>query len=175
MHTSQLTGFEEKLSNLKSCASLIESELQASPVCPHCGFTPRNEQGVLLSAAGALKQLDGELDGLLDGWQQGLLDSLEDPTIAEDLQLVSPSARKLIEGFIAAKTLPDPVTPEFVTAVQEALSGLEGISITSDDIRSALLQGGSPTTPDELRKRFDNFIADRCKGKDAGKLRFVVD
>ena len=59
--------------------------------------------------------------------------------------------------------------------MQEALSGLEGISITSDDIRSALLQGGSPTTPDELRKRFDNFIADRCKGKDAGKLRFVVD
>jgi hypothetical protein len=175
MHTSQLTGFEEKLDKLKSCASLIESELQASPVCPHCGFTPRNEQGVLLSAASALKQLDGELDGLLDGWQQGLLDSLEDPTIAEDLQLVSPSARKLIEGFIASKTLPDPVTPEFVTAVQEALSGLEGISITGDDIRSALLQGGSPTTPDELRKRFDNFIADRCKGKDAGKLRFVVD
>ncbi|MCC7280648.1 MAG: hypothetical protein IT487_20360 [Chromatiaceae bacterium] len=39
----------------------------------------------------------------------------------------------------------------------------------------ALLAGGSPATPDELRKRFETFINDRCKGKDAGKLRFMVE
>ena len=40
---------------------------------------------------------------------------------------------------------------------------------------AALLQGGSPATPDDLRKRFDTFMNERCKGKDASKLRFVVD
>ncbi len=30
-------------------------------------------------------------------------------------------------------------------------------------------------TPDDLRKRFEAFLNDRCKGKDASKLRFVVE
>ena len=67
------------------------------------------------------------------------------------------------------------VTPEFVAAVQEALSGLEKINVTGDEIKKALLQGGSPATPDDLRKRFEMFLNDRCKGKDTTKLRFVVE
>ena len=34
---------------------------------------------------------------------------------------------------------------------------------------------GSPATPDELRKRFDALISERGKGKDATKLRFVIE
>lgn len=67
------------------------------------------------------------------------------------------------------------MTPEFVAAVQEALSGLEKINVSSADIRQALLQGGSPATPEDLRKRFESFLNDRCKGKDTTKLRFVVE
>ena len=39
----------------------------------------------------------------------------------------------------------------------------------------SLLQGGSPATPDELRKRFDALISERGKGKDSAKLRFVIE
>ena len=67
------------------------------------------------------------------------------------------------------------MTPEFVAAVQEALSGLEKINVSSADIRQALLQGGSPATPEDLRKRFESLLSDRCKGKDTTKLRFVVE
>ncbi len=175
MPTSQLTSFEEKLDKLKSCASLVESELSASPVCPHCGFRPANEQGDLLPAASVLKQLDDELDRLIDGWTQTLLDNLDDPIIQENFDLLKPAARSLVDGFISSKSLPDPVTPEFVAAVQEALSGLEKINVSSADIRQALLQGGSPATPEDLRKRFESFLNDRCKGKDTTKLRFVVE
>ena len=175
MPTSQLTSFEEKLDKLKSCASLVESELSASPVCPHCGFRPANEQGDLLPAANVLKQLDEELDRLIDGWTQTLLDNLDDPIIQENFDLLKPAARSLVDGFISSKSLPDPVTPEFVAAVQEALSGLEKINVSSADIRQALLQGGSPATPEDLRKRFETFLNDRCKGKDTTKLRFVVE
>jgi len=175
MPTSQLTSFEGKLDKLKSCASLVESELSASPVCPHCGFRPANEQGDLLPAANVLKQLDDELDRLIDGWTQTLLDNLDDPIIQENFDLLKPAARSLVDGFISSKSLPDPVTPEFVAAVQEALSGLEKINVSSADIRQALLQGGSPATPEDLRKRFESFLNDRCKGKDTTKLRFVVE
>lgn len=175
MPTSQLTSFEEKLDKLKSCASLVESELSANPVCPHCGFRPANEQGDLLPAANVLKQLDDELDRLIDGWTQTLLDNLDDPIIQENFDLLKPAARSLVDGFISSKSMPEPVTPEFVAAVQEALSGLEKINISSSDIRQALLQGGSPATPEDLRKRFESFLNDRCKGKDTTKLRFVVE
>jgi hypothetical protein len=175
MPTSQLTSFEEKLDKLKSCASLVESELSASPVCPHCGFRPANEQGDLLPAANVLKQLDDELDRLIDGWRQALLDNLDDPIIQENFDLLKSAARAIVNGFASSKALPDPVTPDFVAAVQEALSGLEKINVSGEDIRGALLQGGSPATPEDLRKRFESFLTDRCKGKDATKLRFVVD
>ena len=79
------------------------------------------------------------------------------------------------QPFLASKALPDPVTPEFVAAVQEALSGLEKIVVTGDDVKRALLAGGSPATPEDLRKRFESFLSERCKGKDAGKLRFVIE
>jgi hypothetical protein len=175
MPTSQLTGFEDKLSKLRSCSSLVESNLQSVVYCPHCQFNPKNEQGSLLPAGSALKQLDEELDALLEGWQQALLNDLSDPFTEANFELLRPAARNLIKGFLASGKLPDPVTPEFVSAVQEALAGLEKIQVNGDEIKSALLQGGSPATPEDLRKRFDNFLVDRCKGKDASKLRFVVD
>jgi hypothetical protein len=173
--TSQLTNFEEKLNKLKSCAALVDSELAASPVCPHCNFRPANEQGDMLPAGNVLKQLDDELDRLLESWVQTLVDNLEDPIIQSNFELLKPSSRKIVSGFAETGTLPDMVTPEFIAAVQEALSGLERITVTDEEIKHALLQGGSPATPEDLRKRFEGFLNDRCKGKDTTKLRFVVE
>lgn len=175
MSTSQLNGFEEKLGKLKSCASLVDSEMAANPDCPHCSFRPANEQGDMLPAANVLKQLDDELDQLLDGWVQTLLDNLEDPIIQSNFELLKEGSRKIVTGFVDTKSLPDPVTPEFINAVQEALSGLDKVVVCGGDIRQALLQGGSPATPEDLRKRFEAFLTDRCKGKDTTKLRFVVE
>lgn len=175
MPTSQLTSFDDKLDKLKSCAALVESELSASPVCPHCQFRPSGEQGDMLPAANVLKQLDEELDKLLENWVQTLVENLEDPIIQSNFELLKASSREIVTGFAKKKTLPNIVTPEFVTAVQEALSGLEKISVTGEDIKAALLQGGSPATPEDLRKRFETFLNDRCKGRDTTKLRFVVE
>lgn len=173
--TSQLTNFEEKLNKLKSCAALVDSELAASPVCPHCNFRPANEQGDMLPAGNVLTQLDDELDQLLESWVQTLVDNLEDPIIQSNFELLKPSSREIVSGFADTGTLPDMVTPEFIAAVQEALSGLDRITVTGEDVKQALLQGGSPATPEDLRKRFEGFLNDRCKGKDTTKLRFVVE
>jgi hypothetical protein len=175
MPTGQLTTFEDKLDKLKSCAALIESELTASPVCPHCNFRPANEQRELLPAANVLKGFDDELDALLTAWQQTLLDNLDDPITQANFDLLQAGQRDQIQGFLAKRTLPDSVTPGFISAVQEALSGLEKIIVSADDIKQALLSGGSPAAPEELRKRFESFLNERCKGKDTSKLRFVVE
>ena len=175
MPTSQLTAFEESLNGLKSCSSLDEPTLITAAVCPHCQFRPAAEQLELLPAANRLHKLDDDLDELLANWQQTLLENLEDPFTQESLGLLPAASKKLIDAFLASRTLPAPLTQEFANAVQEALSGLEKIEVKGDEIKQALLQGGSPATPDDLRKRFDALISDRSKGKDATKLRFVIE
>jgi hypothetical protein len=175
MPTGQLTTFDDKLDNLKSCAALLESDLATKPFCPHCSYRPSQEQDDLLPATNVLKTLDDDLDQLRDGWELTLLENLEDPIIQANFELLQAGHRDLIADFLASRQLPEPVTPEFVSAVQEALSGLEKISVTTDEIKGALLAGGSPATPEELRRRFESFLADRCKGKDVSKVRFVVE
>lgn len=175
MPTSQLTSFEEALNGLKSCSALDEPTLFTAPVCPHCQFRPSAEQLELLPAAGRLNKLDEDLDQLQANWQQTLLENLEDPFTQDSLGLLPPASKKLIDAFLAARKLPEPVTSDFTSAVQEALSGLEKITVRTDELRQALLHGGSPATPEELRKRFDALISERGKGKDATKLRFVIE
>lgn len=175
MPTSQLTAFEESLNGLKSCSSLDEPTLVTAAVCPHCQFRPSAEQLELIPAANRLHKLDDELDQLMANWQQSLLENLEDPFTQDSLGLLPPASKKLIDDFLASRKLPDPMTTEFANAVQEALSGLEKIAVKGGEIKQALLLGGSPATPDELRKRFDTFMNERCKGKDSTKLRFVIE
>jgi len=175
MPTSQLTTFEESLNGLKSCSALDEPTLITTPACPHCAFRPSAEQLDMFPAASRLHKLDTDLDQLLDNWQHTLLENLEDPFTQDSLGLLPPASRKLIDAFLTSRQLPEPMTQAFANAVQEALSGLEKIAVKGDEIKQALLQGGSPATPEDLRKRFDTFMNERCKGKDASKLRFVVE
>ena len=175
MPTSQLTAFEDELGGLKSCSALDEPTLLATPVCPHCQFRPSAEQLELLPAANRLHKLDDDLDQLQANWQQTLLENLEDPFTQDSLGLLPPASKRLIDAFLAVRKLPEPVTADFASAVQEALSGLEKIIVTSGELRQTLLAGGSPATPEELRKRFDMLISERGKGKDASKLRFVIE
>ena len=73
----------------------------------------------------------------------------------------------------------------FVAGVQEAIFDSDRFQHVADSLRRvnerftqvllARQDGGSPATPDDLRKRFEVFLNERCKGKDASKLRFVME
>jgi hypothetical protein len=177
MNVSQLTTFEEALNGLKSCSALDEPTLNTVAVCPHCQYRPSAEQLELsIPAAKALHKLDDDLDQLVANWQQTLLENLEDPFTQESLGLLPDASKKLINAFLSSRTLPDPVTSEFANAVQMALVGLEKVVVKTDEIKQALLLGGSPATLKDVRERFDAFLKERCKGKeDPEKLRFIVE
>lgn len=177
MNVSQLTAFEDALNGLKSCSALDEPTLNTVAVCPHCQFRPSAEQLQLgIPAAKALHALDNDLDQLVANWQQTLLENLEDPFTQESLGLLPDASKKLIIAFLTSRVLPDPVTGEFANAVQMALVGLEKVVVNSDEIKRALLLGGSPASLKDVRERFEAFLKERCKGKeDPEKLRFIVE
>jgi hypothetical protein len=42
-------------------------------------------------------------------------------------------------------------------------------------LRTALLSGGSPTAPAEMKKRFEEYLDELTKGKEPGKVRIVLE
>lgn len=174
IHVSQLTQFQKQLADLKPCFALTESELQANPVCPHCGFKPVNEL-TEEPANARLQAMDVELDNLVQSWTQRLLEDLEDPTARENLELLKPKQKKLLQDFQQSKSLPHPLTHDFIQALNEALSNLSKVVIKAEELAVALSAGGSPMTPEEMEQRFKNYLANLTKGKDRKTVRIILE
>jgi hypothetical protein len=122
-----------------------------------------------------LQQLDDQLDKMTLEWTAALISNLEDPTTKGNLSLLKPEPRKLVDGFIKKRALPDDLDQDFIHALQEVLSGLTKVSVKIADLRDALLSGGSPATPTEMRKRFEEYLDGLTKGKEPGKVRIVLE
>ena len=174
MPRQHLSDFQNRLAGLKSCFALTEQELDASPVCPHCNFKPEAEPSAA-SVGTLLDGLDGEMDRLVESWAQTLLTNLEDPTTKRNLELLKPEPKKLVNGFIQKRVLPDDMEQDFIHALQEVLSGLEKVSVKTSELRAALLAGGSPATLAEMKKRFGEYLDELTKGKEPGKVRIVLE
>ena len=77
--------------------------------------------------------------------------------------------------FIRQRELPSDPDQDLIEALKEVLSGLEKVSITTDGLRTALLSGGSPATPAEMKQRFDRYMAGLLQGKEPEKVRIVLE
>ena len=174
MPRQHLSDFQNKLAGLKSCFALTENELYAAPFCPHCKFKPVSEPQ-MASAATTLDTLDNELDKMMENWTQTLLSNLEDPTTRANLNLLKSEPRKLVESFLKKRALPDNIDQDFIHALQEVLAGLTKVSVKITDLRDALLSGGSPATPEEIRKRLNEYLDVLTKGKEPDKVRIVLE
>ena len=174
MPRQHLTDFQNRLAGLKSCFALTEQELNASPVCPNCNFKPGSEPPAA-PAGSVLDGLDEELDKMVENWTQTLLTNLEDPTTKGNLNLLKSEPKKLVNGFIKKRSLPDKLDQNFIHALSEVLSGLQKVPIKIADLRAALLSGGSPVTPSEMKQRFEDYLDQLTKGKEPGKVRIVLE
>jgi hypothetical protein len=173
----QLKAFQDTLFGLKTCFALSRQALEKSPVCPDTQYRPVESPPGAMSASQTLAGLDDQLDDLLRDWTQTLLGNLDDdPTVAANIALISDAEGKSeLATFMKERELPDPISGAFVKALQEALMGLEKVAVTDGELHAALTAGGIPCTIEELKSRFDVYVAKLTKGKDAKKTRVVVE
>lgn len=174
MPRQQLTEFQNRLAALKSCPALTEKDLDASPVCPHCGFRPSTEH-FSGSSAGMIDQMDARLDDMVDAWTATILNNLEDPITKANMDLQKPDDKKLLESFLEPRELPMPMENNFVHALKEVLSGLIKVTINTDDLQKALGISEGPAAPAEMKKRFEQYIEQLTRGKDPAKVRIVLE
>ena len=169
----QLAELRARLSGLESCFAPTKREMQARPECPRCNFRPSAHVEVA-PAAETLSAIDLDLDRILSEWTAALVENLNDPTTADQMELLGPEQRQLVKAFLASRTLPDDPSDDFVEAVREVLSGLSKVVLTNDGMRAALASGGLPATLEEMRTRFEDHLADRAKGLEPAKVRIVL-
>jgi len=174
--TNQLKNFEDELDKLKP-GYATPDEIDKTPICPQTQYRPVEDiylSGV--SAADRLHNLEGQLGILVSEWTDALVTNLQDPTVQENIGLLADdSGKQQIKKFLTDTALPDPVHPNFVTALQDVLSGLVKVVITPASLRQALLHGGYPCTVDELKERFTGYVETLTKTKDKSKVRIVLE
>jgi hypothetical protein len=174
MPRQQLTDYQNRLAGLKSCFALTEQNLDASPICPHCGFRPSVETG---TAAGSqmIDQMDAQLDAMVAAWTSTILSNLEDPITQANMDLLKSDDREQLDAFINLKELPAPLDSNFVHALKEVFSGLVKVTVKAQALQQVLQVTGGPATPAEMKKRFEEYIDQLTKGKDPAKVRIVIE
>jgi Family of unknown function (DUF6079) len=126
------------------------------------------------SGQAVLTQLDDQLDTMLENWRKTLLDNLADPTVKKSISLLPDDQQSAVEGFLKSKKLPDKIDTDLVQGVQAALSGLTAINVIPADLLDSLSAGGTPSTVDQLRTRFEDFLQRMTRGKEAAKVRLII-
>lgn len=176
MPRQQLTDFTNRLAGLDSCFNLTEQELEKNPICPHCSFKPSVDapQGAL-PATKTLEQMDSTLDTMTLNWTTALLSNLEDPITRKNLELIEPEELKAIDSFIEKKEIPDVIDNNLVHALRNVLQGLIKVPVSVHDLSSALQASGGPATPEEIKRRFSDYIDQITKGKEQAKVRIVLE
>ncbi len=102
--------------------------------------------------------------------------NLADPTVEANVELLGKGAgSKALAELRRKRELPDPIPPALVKALQEVLSGLLKVSLPPSQLQAALAEGGMPCTVDELKERFERYLASLIKGMDASKVRVVIE
>jgi len=174
MPRQQLTDYQNRLAGLKSCFALTEQNLDASPICPHCGFRPSVEP-FALAGSQMIDQMDAQLDAMVTAWTSTILSNLEDPITQTNMDLLKIDDREPLEAFIKSKELPVPLDSNFVHALKEVLSGLVKVTVNAQELQQALQVTDGPATPAEMKKRFEEYIDQLTKGKDPAKVRIVME
>lgn len=167
-------GVTDRLAGLVSCWRLAPSDLRQSATCPHCSYKPAVE-GTARNAAAEISRAEDELDRLETAWTEALLAELGRPEIASNIELLDTEKRALLHTFLAKRELPQTITEAFVAAANEALAGLERVTVPASELFLALAGDGAPCSPEVFRQRFARFLADRTAGHDPGRVRVLLD
>ena len=60
-------------------------------------------------------------------------------------------------------------------ALRDVLAGLVRVVVDSARLRDALLDGGTPVTPDVLRLRFESYLSALTRGADPSRVRVILE
>ena len=167
---NQFDALVNRITQLQSCWNLTPEMLNHQPVCSHCKFRPKDNQGL---QADQLGKLEEKLETMLEEWTETLLTNLSDPQVKENISLLKKDQEEQVKSFLEKKSFDLPLEPSLIDAIKTLLEGIEKVEITTGELVK-ILGGGSPLTIEETRQRFDLFINQKTSGRQKNQLRIML-
>ncbi|WP_058302024.1 DUF6079 family protein [Gorillibacterium timonense] len=166
----QLQAWKAKSDDLKICWKLQKSELEHSPVCPHCRYRPKDEK---FAQQVTVRQLETELKELLDSWTNTLLTNLNDSELQENIELLTGEQKQLIKHFMDDKSFGIPVDLRLVQTIKEVLEGIQKVELPLNRLLQ-MAGDGSPLTIEELRLRFEQLVREQVGTQSSNRVRIML-
>jgi len=158
---------------LNSITSLREADVNLTrekvKAEPYHDFNPREYYG---KPAFNVHQLEEQLDTILEKWTATLRAVFKDPTVQENMDILSTDDRQLVEDFRTGKvTLNADNAPKLRNLIALFARGIDKVEIAMEDIRKYM---SKPLTPQETIDTFVSYIDKQCTGKERNKVRIII-
>ncbi|SNS76462.1 hypothetical protein SAMN06295967_1258 [Belliella buryatensis] len=119
-----------------------------------------------------ISQLKKDLKDLLDHWDYTLKETLEDPVVKRNMNLLDEKTQKLLGDFKTGSVLLSKDNAIIIrNAIMDLHKGLEKVEMNVDEMKSTF---NKPLTPDEAIEAFRTYIDQVSKGKERDKIRIVL-
>jgi hypothetical protein len=164
-------SLQSQLVSIGTCKMFDETTLMLSVICPACGYRPHASSGA--TARARVEWVEDEVQRLREEWVKAILDSLQAPELQEQIDLLAPGDSDLVQGFIEARRLPEPVTDQFVRALNQVFERFEIRRVSRDELWKELFPESAASTPGDIRSRLESLLGRLSKGIAEDKLRIV--
>lgn len=166
----KLDSIEKALASLKVCYELTPEMLKTSHFCPKCHFLMSEAD---IPVKGRLDEIEERIDNLIEEWTKTLINTVTDPTLAEQKQYLNQQQRQVINGFINTKHLPEKIDQFFIAAIKDLLQGFDPVAIEADELIDKLGVLG-PCDIDTFQRKLKDILDGYIRGKDKEKIRIII-
>jgi len=164
-------NLQSDLTEIGTITHIDESALRTSVCLPNYS-SPRPIDGP--SAAARLEACERAAAKLVDAWTATLGDSLNEREMVEQIGYVTdPAAKAQLQQLAQARTLPEPITPAFVKALNQAFIRVDIHNLSPQELVEALFPDTSPATADQLRTRLDELLTRQIGSNPPDQVRFL--
>lgn len=147
-------------------ASLTKARVKEEP---YHDFNPREYYG---KPNFKVQQLEEQLQGILERWINAMRSVFKDPSVQDNLELLKPADRTLVEDFRSGKTeLNADNAAKLRDLISQLAQGIDKVEIHLEDFRKQL---NKPLTPQEAIDTLTEYINNLCVGKERGKVRIII-
>jgi hypothetical protein len=136
---------------------------------PYHDFNPREYYG---KPSFKVQELEDQLQDILEKWINAMRSVFKDPSVQDNLELLKPADRKLVEDFRSAKIeLNAENAAKLRNLISQLAQGIDKVEIPLEDFRKQL---NKPLTPQEAIDTLTEYINNLCAGKERGKVRIII-
>lgn len=174
LNRAEFQGWSDVLTGMPTCREFHPGLLADSPTCPRCNFRP-TQATAGASATARLDALELRLDAILTGWHAALRQTLSSDTAQHSIAAMTPQERGPLDAYLAlADPLNAPLPVGLAAAANQALHGIETVSLNLETLETALRAGGLPCTVEQLTERFKNYLRQIMTGHDGRNTRLTL-